>query len=160
MIENKLVKKMNYSRTQIIILMLLRLVLGYHFLFEGVDKLFSQSWSSYSFLMQANWLFSDLFQSLADSQTLLAIIDFMNIWGQILIGLGLLLGLFSRWAAFSGALLLLLYYVAIPPFVEGIFFIDKNLVELFAFLIIMLFPTSHIFGIDYLINNFWSKKNA
>ena len=53
-------------------------------------------------------------------------IDFINIGGQILIGFGLIVGLFSRYAAWAGALLLLLYYVALPPTALGNLFIDRN----------------------------------
>jgi thiosulfate dehydrogenase [quinone] large subunit len=86
--------------------------------------------------------------------------DFLNIWGQILIGLGLILGLFSTIAAISGALLLILYYVTIPPFMENLLFIDKNLLEFFALLIIVVFPTSNIFGIDLLLRKYRRVKNV
>lgn len=146
-----------YTKTQTTILVLLRLVVGYHFLYEGVDKLFAPSWTSAGFLAQSNWVFSGFFHFLADSQTLIGIIDFVNIWGQVLIGLGLILGLLSTFAAFSGALLIFFYYIAIPPFVTGYSFIDKNLLEFFAFLIIAIFPTSKIIGIDLLIEKRFPK---
>ena len=152
-------KSDNYSQIQTVVLVLLRLVIGYHFLEAGFDKLFNPAWTSAPFLMQSNWIFAGLFQSLADNQTILSLIDFMNIWGQILIGFGLILGLFSRWAAFSGALLIFFYYIAIPPFVTGYSFIDKNLFELFALIIIALFPTSQIIGIDLLIYKKFRRIN-
>jgi len=140
-----------YTKTQTIVLVLLRLVIGYHFLEAGFDKLFNPNWTSAAFLLQSNWIFADLFQLMADNQTVLAIVDFLNIGGQILIGLSLIIGLFSTWAAFFGAVLIFFYYIAIPPFVDGYTFIDKNLFELFAFFIIAFFPTSKIIGIDLLI---------
>lgn len=143
---------MKYSKIQTIILVLLRLVVGYHFLFEGMDKLFNPDWTSVGFLLQSNWLFADIFHSLVESSIILAVVDFMNIWGQILIGIGLILGLFSTWAAYAGALLIFFYYIAIPPFINSYTFIDKNLLELFAFLVLAVFPTSQIIGIDLLIN--------
>jgi len=148
-----------YSKIQISILVALRLVVGYHFLFEGMDKLFNPNWTSAGFLLQSNWLFADIFHSLVDSSIILSMVDFANIWGQILIGLGLILGLFSRWAAYAGALLLFFYYIAIPPFVNSYTFIDKNLLELFAFLVLAVFPTSQIIGIDLLINKFTNRKS-
>jgi len=148
-----------YSKIQISILVALRLVVGYHFLFEGMDKLFNPNWTSAGFLLQSNWLFADIFHSLVDSSIILGMVDFANIWGQILIGLGLILGLFSRWAAYAGALLLFFYYIAIPPFVNSYTFIDKNLLELFAFLVLAVFPTSQIIGIDLLINKFTNRKS-
>lgn len=144
----------NYSNIQLYLLLALRIIIGYHFLYEGLNKLFADSWSSGGFLIQSNWIFSDLFIAIANSPTLVAISDVLNIWGQIFIGLGLILGLFSTTAAICGALLMFLYYVAIPPFVENLLFIDKNLLEFLAFLIIAVFPTSKIIGIDLLIRKY------
>ena len=137
--------KVNYTKPQLYLLVAFRLILGYHFLYEGIDKLMTTTWSSGGFLIQSNWIFSDIFIAIANSPTLVAISDVLNIWGQIFIGFGLILGLFSTTAAIAGAILLLLYYIAIPPFIENLLFIDKNLLELFAFLIIAVFPTSKIF---------------
>jgi thiosulfate dehydrogenase (quinone) large subunit len=152
-------KSEKYTKIQTIVLILLRLVIGYHFLYEGMDKLLSPNWTSAGFLAQADWLFSDMFHFIADTPSILTVVDFINIWGQILIGFGLMLGLFSTWAACAGALLIFLYYVAIPPFVEGPTFIDKNLFELFALLVLAVFPSSRIIGIDLLINAAKKQKS-
>lgn len=141
----------NYNKIQTIVLVLLRLMIGYHFIETGFDKLFNPYWTSAAFLLQSNWIFADFFHFLADNQTILVIVDFLNIWGQILIGFSLIIGLFSVWAAFFGALLILFYYIAIPPFVTDNSFIDKNLLELFAFLVIALFPTSKTIGVDLFV---------
>ena len=148
-----------YTKIQGTVLVLLRLVIGYHFLYEGMDKLLSPGWTSAGFLLHSNWIFSTGFQALADSPSILSVVDFMNIWGQILIGLGLILGLFSTWAAYAGALLLFLYYIAVPPFVGDYTFLDKNLLELFAFLLVAIFPTSQIMGIDLLIQKFKNQRS-
>ena len=154
-------KPTKYSKIQTIVLIALRLLIGYHFLFEGVDKLITPSpgWTSAGFLLQSNWIFADIFHALVESSSVLSVIDFMNIWGQILIGLGLILGFYTKWAAYAGALLLFFYYIAIPPFVNSYTFIDKNLFELFAFLVIAVFPTSQIIGIDLLINKLKKQKS-
>ena len=152
--------KVNYTKPQLYLLVAFRLILGYHFLYEGIDKLMTTTWSSGGFLIQSNWIFSDIFIAIANSPSLVAVSDVLNIWGQIFIGLGLVLGLFSTTAAIAGAILLLLYYIAIPPFIENLLFIDKNLLELFAFLIIAVFPTSKIFGIDLLISKYRRAKNV
>ena len=140
----------NYSKIQLWVLVLLRLVIGYHFLFEGFNKLFNPMWSSTGFLSQSY----GVFLWFANSPSILSVIDFINIWGQILIGYGLIVGLFSRYAAWAGALLLLLYYVALPPTALGNLFIDRNLLELFGLVVVALFPTSSIIGIDGLIQKF------
>lgn len=77
--------------------------------------------------------------------------------GLTLIGAGLLLGLFTRFASVSGIVLLFLYYFAYPPFgdqMTGVFsdghywIINRNLIEILALIIIYMFPVS-----DYSINN-------
>lgn len=148
--------KTKYLKIQTVVLVILRWVIGYHFLFEGMDKLLNPNWTSAGFLLQSNWLFSGVFHFIADIPLVLSTVDFMNIWGQILIGVGLILGAYSTRAAYAGALMIFFYYVAVPPFVDGATFIDKNLFELFAFMILAIFPTSQIIGLDLLINK---KKN-
>lgn len=150
----------NYSKAQLYLLVGLRVIIGYHFLNEGLNKLLATTWSSGGFLIQSNWIFSDLFVAIANSPTLISISDFLNIWGQIFIGLSLILGLFSRYAAFAGAALLLLYYVALPPFIESYTFVDRNLLELFGLLLTALFQTSYIIGLDGLLSKMRSVKNG
>jgi len=149
----------NYSKIEVFVLVVLRLVIGYHFLEEGVNKLLNPNWNSAPFLLQSNWIFSDFFHNLVNNQVLLPLVNYLNIYGQILIGLSLILGMFSSVAAVIGALLILSYYVTFPPFVEGYTFIDKNLFEFFAFLITALFPTSYIIGLDSLIGKFRGIKS-
>jgi len=138
----------------------LRLVIGWHFLYEGVAKLYEPEWSSAAYLDLSRWIFSDLFHSIAASPGVLQVVDFLNIWGLILIGLGLVLGFLTRIASLAGIALLLLYYLAHPPLVgldfgipsEGHYLVvNKNLVELFALVLLAVFPAGRIFGLDALL---------
>jgi len=137
-------------------LAVLRMAIGWHFLYEGVAKLYTPGWTSSGYLIQSKWIFSGLFHWMASHPAVLRMVDLANIWGLILIGLGLFIGLFTRPAALSGIVLLLLYYVANPPFLgfetglttEGNYLVvDKNLVELFALCVIAVSPAS-VFSLD------------
>ena len=148
-----------YSVPQMTVLVLLRMIIGWHFLYEGVAKLFTPDWSSASYLDMSRWIFQDFFGWIVGNPALLRFVDLLNIWGLVLIGLALLFGFFTRFAAISGMLLLLLYYIAHPPFVgldfgapaEGHYLIvNKNLVELFALAVVTLFPTSSLPGFQHL----------
>jgi len=159
--------KKDYSNWQLTVLVLLRVTIGWHFLYEGLAKLFTPGWSAAEYLDVSRWIFGGLFQWMAANETILSGVNFLNIWGLILIGLGLMFGLFTRIASFGGMALLLLYYVANPPFVgldfgpptEGHYLIvNKNLVELFALFVIILFPTSHLIGIDRLFKRLQSEQ--
>jgi len=137
-------------------LMLLRFIIGWHFLYEGIIKLVDPGWSSVGYLAQSKWLFSGIFNWIAVSPKVLAVVDQLNIWGLIFIGAGLILGFFTRWAAISGMFLLALYYTANPPFMatsgmaaEGNYlFIDKNLVELMALGVLAALPVRSLPGLD------------
>ncbi len=160
--------KIEYSSYQIIGLVVLRIFIGWHFLYEGMVKLFNPEWSSAGFLMSSKWIFSDFFHWLASNPTLLNIVDVLNEWGLFLIGLGLIVGLFTRYASIFGGVLLLFYFLATPPLIgieysipsEGSYLIiNKTLVEATTLFVLALLPqTSSIFGLDYFIEILRKKK--
>jgi thiosulfate dehydrogenase [quinone] large subunit len=109
----------------------------------------------------------EFFYSIAANPTMLGVADFLNVWGLIAIGLGLILGAFTNISVISGIVLLSLYYLSHPPFVslkyslpmEGSYlFVNKNLIELTALVILFLFPTGKLIGLDRLIFSFQSKN--
>ena len=77
-------------------LTILRIVIGWHFLYEGISKAFTPSWSSADFLLLSNWLFAGFFHWIAMNQSVLGVVDFAVTWGLIIIGLSLFTGLFDR----------------------------------------------------------------
>lgn len=153
-----------YVRFQSVSLTILRLLIGWHIFYEGIAKLLTPGWSSAGFLKESKWIFSDLFNWIFPHPEMLKVLDFLNIWGLILIGAGLILGLFIRVASLSGVFLLLLYYLAVPPLVgleysvptEGDYLVvNKTLIEAAALLVLFVSP-SYGFGLDSLI--FKSRK--
>jgi len=158
-------KNINYPNMQLIGLVALRVLIGWHFLYEGLVKVINPNWSSAGYLMDSQGFLAGFYQSLATNQSVLPVVDFMNMWGLMAIGLGLILGCFSRIALSGGIILLLFYYLSHPPFVglkyslpmEGSYLIvNKNLIEMAALIVLLLFPTSKIVGIDRLI---FRRKN-
>jgi len=103
------------------IITIIRIAVGWHFLYEGLIKLFADKWSSASYLNNTFGFLSGFYHWLAASPVRLEVVDFLNIWGLILIGLALFVGLFAKWASISGAFLLMLYYLAYPPFGVSLF---------------------------------------
>lgn len=159
-------KDLNVSNTAMIILTVLRIAIGWHFLYEGVVKLLSPGWSAFGYLSNSTGFFSGLFQGIAQNESVLNVVDFINIWALILIGLGLILGLFTRLAQFSGIALLAIYYLSNPPFIshsgtgfEGSYlFISKDLLEIIALLVLSFFPTGKFLGIDGLLDAYFKKR--
>lgn len=148
---------------QLIILVSLRFLIGWHLLFEGISKLINPNWTSAGFLNESQWIMSGFSQWIVSNAGVLSAVDFINTWGLIAIGLGLIVGLFSRIAAISGAILLFIYYLNNAPIIgieysipsEGSYLIvSKTLIEAVALLVLLIFPTSHIVGLDLFLNRF------
>lgn len=155
------IEQPNKIRWQTITLTMLRIAIGWHFLNEGLVKVLDPGWSAFSYLNGAVGPFASLFKGLATNSNILEVINILNQWGLVLVGLGLMLGLFTRWACLGGIVLLVLYYLANPPFIglgntsmmEGNYLIvNKNLIEIFALWVVFQFPGSKIFGIDRFFN--------
>lgn len=150
----------DYSRPQLAALVALRFAVGWHFFYEGVSKAVNPYWTSAGFLDQSQGLLSEWFKDLASNPSTLGAVDALNVWGLVLVGLGLMLGALTRTAAGAGAVMLLLYYLATPPWpglvytipAEGSYlFVNKTLVELFALAVTLAFTTGHIIGLDRLV---------
>jgi thiosulfate dehydrogenase [quinone] large subunit len=119
--------------------------------------------------MDSKGFLSDFFHAIAENPQFLAISNIINIYGLTLIGLGLILGCFSRYASIGGIVILALYYLSHPPFIgaeymmpsEGSYlWIDKNLIEIGALMVLIYFPTSHIIGLDRYISKVFKRKSA
>ena len=103
----------------------LRVFVGWHFLYEGIAKLTAPSWSAAGYLKQARGPFADLFRWLASQPNLLANADLITMWGLTLVGVCLILGLFTRLASLAGIGFILLFYLCNPPFV-GLLLLDSH----------------------------------
>jgi len=155
-----------YSESQLIGLVILRILIGWHFLYEGISKLVNPYWSSAAYLLDSKWIFSSLAERIVANPTLLEFTDSVNMWGLTIVGLSLLLGFMSRYGAIAGLVFILLYYIFAPPFIgleyskpgEGSYIIvNKNLIEACALYVLFLFPTSQLIGLDRLISSIQSK---
>jgi len=150
---------MDRARLKVTIITILRAAIGWHFLYEGLSKLLMDNWSSQSYLANATGFLSGFYHWLAAGEAMVKVVDMFNVYGLILIGLALFLGIFIRLASSAGILLLVLYYFAYPPFgtslfgsVEGHFYIvNRNFIE--AFLLLWFVISKHRgYGIGQLIN--------
>jgi uncharacterized membrane protein YphA (DoxX/SURF4 family) len=145
-----------------------RILIGWHFLYEGVAKLMTPQWSSAGFLKQSQWLLSDTFQWIASDPAALQVVDLLNVWGLIFIGLGLFVGLFTRIAATAGIVLLSLYYIASPPFIGSpgetaggahFLFVNMNLIEAMTLALLVLTPKQLLYGIDGMLAGLKQRRS-
>jgi thiosulfate dehydrogenase (quinone) large subunit len=152
---------------QALALVLLRTIIGWHFLYEGYYKLVVPGWSrqgellarwsASGYLKAATGPFAGLFHALGSSPAS-PWIDRIVPVALVAVGLSLVLGLFTQagcWGAL--ALLAAFYFAAIPmagtpqPGAEGTYlFVNKTLVELVAVLVVLSFRTGTIAGLDLL----------
>ena len=149
-----------YTTAQCLALIVCRVIIGWHFLYEGCVKLMNPDWSAKGFLLDSEGIFKSWFFWMANTEAVLHTVNFLNQWGLVLIGLALMIGLFSRLASLLGVAMLALFYLSHPPLIgvdyvmptEGSYLVvNKNLIEMASLVVIFLFPTSRIIGIDRLI---------
>jgi thiosulfate dehydrogenase [quinone] large subunit len=159
------------SRAQGIALVLLRTLIGWHFLYEGYYKLVLPAWSrggapiakwsAAGYLAGATGPRAGVFHALGTSAG--PWIDLVVPLALALTGLSLMLGLFTRLGCWGAMLMLALFYLsAIPltgapvPGQEGEYLlVSKNLIELVAVAVVLAFRTERIAGLDLLLP--WSS---
>lgn len=154
------------SRFQAFGLILLRTLIGWHFLYEGYYKLMLPGWSragtplapfsAAGYMKGATGPLAPFIRPLADSAAMMGWIDILIPLGLLLVGLSLVLGLFTRLGAWGALGFLTLFYLtAIPltgvpgPNQEGTYLlVNKNLIEGAAVIVLLAFRTGQIAGLD------------
>ncbi len=158
------------STIQAVALIALRTLIGWHFLYEGYYKLALPGWSSAGtplapwssagYLKSASGPLAGLFQRLLDAGWTPWIDNAVKL-SLLLIGLSLMLGLFTKVGSWAALLLLTLFYVlAIPttgtpqPGNEGTYLlVNKTLIEAAGVIVLLAFNTGAIAGLDLLLTN-------
>jgi uncharacterized membrane protein YphA (DoxX/SURF4 family) len=88
-------------------------------------------------------------------------VDWLTAWGVTVVGGLLLAGFFTRTACVGGALFLLMFFLAMPPFpwlpanprAEGHYlYINKNIIEMLALLALACTPSGRWVGLDGFIH--------
>jgi thiosulfate dehydrogenase [quinone] large subunit len=171
--KNRMSDTNRLSSFQQVSLITLRTVIGWHFLYEAYYKIMSPAWSpgggpltpwsSVGYLKGASGPLARVFQRLINAGATSWIDRSVKI-ALLIIGLSLLLGLFTRIGA-SGALifLCLFYLLYVPtlgvpqPNAEGTYLIvNKTLIEAIAVIVLLAFDTGRIAGLDLL----WRRRSS
>lgn len=149
-----------YGPITVLIMTLLRVLIGWHLLYEGLVKVLAEKWTAADYLAAARGPLADFYHSLAADPAMLQLVDLLNIWGLTLLGVALILGVFTRLSCLLGAVLLAFYYLAYPPFAgldfgvaaEGRYLIvNKTLVELAALLLLTCSSASSRLAFDRIL---------
>jgi thiosulfate dehydrogenase [quinone] large subunit len=149
-------------------LILLRTLIGWHFLYEAYYKLASPAWSpsgtpltpwtSAGYLKGASGPLAPLFQHLLSPNRVVWVDRTVKV-ALLFIGLSLLLGVFTRVGAWMALFFLSLFYLlyipthGVPqPNAEGNYlFVNKTLIEAAAVVVLLVFNTGRIAGLDLLL---------
>ena len=142
-------------------LLALRVIIGWFFLYSGLTKLMMDpAFNSAGFLVGAK-TFQNFYHWLASAENI-GWVNFMNVWGQILIGAGLLTGTFTRLASYSAILMMALYYFPGLEFpkVEHGFLVDSHVIYAFALAVLAGFRAGDYLGVDQWISRYRSKAKV
>ena len=160
-----------YRPVQQVALIVLRTVIGWHFLYEAYYKIMSPAWSpsgtplprwtSAGYLKGASGPLAGLFQRMVSAGWTPWIDRTVKI-SLLLIGLSLILGLFTRVGSWGALLFLSMFYLLYIPTIgvpqpgnEGTYLIvNKTLIEAAAVCVLLVFNTGAIAGVDLL----WKKQ--
>ena len=157
----------NLSRSAMIAITVMRVIVGWHFLYEGIAKLTSSSWSAVGYMRVSRGPFAAFFKWIASHPQLLDNANMITMYGLTIVGVLLMLGLFTRLAAVGGIGFVLLFYLCNPPFVgyfysiptEGSYLIvNKNLVELGALAVILLTRSGLFAGLDRIVHGLLVRR--
>lgn len=147
---------------------LLRIMVGVIFLWAGLEKVLGagpEGFSAAGFLQfgtggTLGWPFvtgevaegtvfnpsQSVWLGLAENQAALGIVNVLVPWGQIGIGLSLILGLFTRFGATMGALMMLFFFFAAWDFQYGI--VNQHLAYALICLTIAGLGAGRYYGLD------------
>ncbi len=133
----------------------LRLMMGYAFLHAGVDKVMEAGWGAEGYLLNAVPAESPLVGMFHWMGNTAWFVDFLAIaipWGELLIGLALIAGVLTRFAAFWGAFMMLMFYFSNWDVAHG--FINGDFAYMLVFLAVAAFGAGRILGLDAIIENY------
>jgi thiosulfate dehydrogenase [quinone] large subunit len=160
-------ESMTFARGPMIAITVLRVLVGWHFLYEGLSKLTAPSFTAAGYLKQAKGPLGEQFRWLATRPDLLANADLITMWGLTLVGACLIVGLFTRLASLAGIAFVLMFYLAAPPWIgyfyaiptEGSYLIvNKNLVEVAALGVIFFTGSGRFAGLDRILHGLIRRR--
>ncbi len=130
-------------------------MMGWAFLYAGLEKVLEAGWSAQGYLANVaatngNPL-EGVFAWMAATPWFVEIVNVAVPWGELLIGLALLVGAVVRLAAFFGALMMLLFYFGNWSVEHGL--INGDFAYMLVFLAVAAFGAGRILGLDQYLEN-------
>ena len=134
-------------------IVVLRITLGWMFLYSGVTKFLDPTWSAAGYLQGAT-SFGGLYHWFTQPG-ILPFVNTLNEWGQILLGISLILGIGVRLSSFLGVGLMALYYLPLgfPRPDTHSFIVDDHVIFAAALLVMASLHVGRVFGLERWCSN-------
>lgn len=136
------------SRFKAILIFALRISMGWLLLYAGFSKITNPEWSAAGFLKSAE-TFPALYEWFG-SPAMLPITNFLNEWGQVLLGLAIIFGVVMTLSSILAALMMVLYYLPALnfPFVgEHSLLVDEHIIYAIVFLLLGALKAGQYWGL-------------
>ncbi|HEV8202864.1 MAG TPA: hypothetical protein VGP98_01430 [Pyrinomonadaceae bacterium] len=162
------------NRSQSVALIVLRTLIGWHFLYEAYFKIMSPAWSrsggpltpwsSAGYLQGASGPLGGIFHRLVNAGWTVWLDRGVKV-ALLVSGLSVILGLFTRVGLWLGLAMLALFYLLYVPTLgipqpnnEGTYLIvNKTLIEAAAVAVLLMFDTGRIAGLDLFLRRKYSS---
>ncbi len=129
-------------------LFMLRIVMGWMFLYAGITKVLDPAWSAEGYIKSAqnfSWFFSQLL-----NPGILPTVNFLNEWGLTLLGVSLILGIGVRLSSLLGAVLMFMYYAVLPfPYPNPhSLLVDEHIIYVTILLYFAVVRAGRVYGLE------------
>ncbi|MDO8435400.1 MAG: DoxX family protein [bacterium] len=141
------------KQIQKISLFLLRITMGWMFLYAGLSHVLDPKFSAAGYLAGAK-TFVAFYHWLA-GPSILPVVNFINAWGLTLLGISLILGIAVRLSAKLGALLMILYWLPlgiVHPNAHSLI-VDEHIIYAAALLVLGSVSAGRIWGLENWCSN-------
>ena len=137
----------NAERT---IIFLMRITMGWVFLYAASHQVLVPGWSAAGFLEHTKTFHG--FFSLFTGPVVAPVVSVLVEYGHLLIGLSLIFGLMVRVSSFFGILLMLLYWMAHMDFPyigdPNNFLVDEHIISALVLALLIVKHAGHVWGLD------------
>jgi thiosulfate dehydrogenase [quinone] large subunit len=157
-------------------IVILRIAIGWVFLFAGLEKFLALGGKPFSaagflqFATAGTWPGVTLAQgeylnpthpfwaSLGTNAGLIGVINVLVVFGEIAIGTSLILGLFTRFAAAMGTLMMTFFFIASWDFANGI--VNSDAIYAILLVCVGFMGAGKVFGLDAILEKTEFVKKA
>ncbi|MDL5362037.1 DoxX family protein [Halalkalicoccus sp. NIPERK01] len=133
----------------------LRLVIGFAFLYSGVEKVLGD-FAAEGYLVGVAGVngnpLEGLFLWMGQTPWFVEFVNIAVPWGEVAIGLGIIVGFLTRLAAFFGALMMLMFYFGNWDLAHGP--INSDFMYMLVFLSVAAFGAGRILGLDAYVEQY------